>query len=296
MSYATLQPAGEPSIRVTISEAGGGVMPNINRWENQLGLPPSGQEDLSRISTIIDKTDGQQALLVDLTGAKPASADKPQQRMVAAMIRGERSLWFFKMSGAVDKVAALKPQFEELVKSATFGNANAAPAADAVRPQAAEHPKAAASDARIAGIASFTLPEGWGVDPTPKQMRQGTIVVGSGAEKAELAVMRFPAAAMADLLGNVNRWRGMVDLPKTDDMNAHPQQEVTFAQGPGSLLTFDGPEAAGTARKRMYVVMTKFPKSEQIWFFRLLGPYELVAKSKPGFDAFVKSVKFEDEK
>jgi hypothetical protein len=193
------------------------------------------------------------------------------------------------MTGPVDKVAALKPQFEELVKSATFGASDA-------KPQAADDAKPGAGDApKIQGIASFTLPEGWQVDPRERPMRLGTILVGSGNEQAEMAVTKFPAAALADMLGNINRWRNQVGLPPTKDANAHPQEEVAFPQGPGAVLTFDGPEGAA-GRKRLYVVMTKFPRSDQIWFFRLLGPYELVTKNKAALDAFVKSVKFADEK
>jgi hypothetical protein len=298
MSYATLQPAAEPSIRVTISQAGGGLLPNINRWEGQLGLPPSsGPEDLKKVATPITKADGEQALLIDLTGAQPASADKPQQRMVAAIIAGaEGRMWFFKMTGAADKVGGLKPQFEELVKSATFANADAKSPAPAAQPQAADDKPAAPGEAaRIPGIASFTLPEGWQVDPKPRAMRAGTLLITSGNEVAEMAISQLPAAALADMQGNINRWRRQVDLPPTTDANAHPAQEVTFPQGPGVVLTFDGPESAGAARKRLYVVMTKFPRSEQIWFFRLLGPFDLVGKSKPGLDAFVKSVKFDEK-
>lgn len=289
MSFATLQPAGEPGMRVTISQAGGGLMPNINRWEGQLGLPPSkGPEDLKKISSEITRADGERALLVDLTGTKPASTERPQQRMVAAIVDGGNGRsWFFKMAGPVDKVGALKPQFEELVKSATFGGGGAKPLA------AEDKPAAAGEAATIPGIASMTLPEGWQVDPKPRAMRAGTIVIASGQEQAELAISQFPAAALADMQGNINRWRAQVGLPPATDANAHPAQEVAFPQGPGVLLTFDGPEGAG--RKRLYVVMTKFPKSEQIWFFRLLGPYELVGKNKPALDAFVKTVKFEDK-
>jgi hypothetical protein len=304
MSEATFLASADPRIVCTISKAGGGAIANINRWEGQLGLPPATTpETLDKIATVIERKDGEQALLVDLKGPPSTAADKPQQRMLAAMVRGDEVMWFFKMTGPIDKITALQPAFEGLVKSSTFHGdddhakpAAPAPAAAAAKP-AADAPKAGAdaNAAAIPGIAAYTLPKGWQVDPKPRQMRIATLLVGSAENQAELAVSKFPAAAMADMLGNLNRWRGQVGLGPTNDPNAHPPQEVAFPQGPGVILTFDGPEAQGAARKRLYVAMTKFPKGDQIWFFRLLGPYETVTAAKPALDEFVKSVKFEEK-
>jgi hypothetical protein len=156
---------------------------------------------------------------------------------------------------------------------------------------------AAAGDApKIPGVTAFKLPEGWQIDPNARPMRAATILVpGENGQKAEIIVSSLGAASLADMGGNVNRWRGQVKLPPTNDANAHPPQEVTLAQGPAAVRDFAGPEGDGAARLRQVVAYTQFPKAEQIWFFRMVGPHDLVAKNKPAFEAFVRSMKFDEK-
>jgi hypothetical protein len=84
-------------------------------------------------------------------------------------------------------------------------------------------------------------------------------------------------------------------LPPTTDTKAHPPQVVSLAQGPGMILDFAGPDSEGAARKRLLVAVAQFPNSDQVWFFRLLGPHDLVSRSKPAFEGFVQSIKFDDK-
>ena len=69
-------------------------------------------------------------------------------------------------------------------------------------------------------------------------------------------------------------------------------QEVALAQGPATIYDFAGPETAGAGRKRLLVGLVQFPKSDSVWFFRLLGSYDVITKNKPAFEAVVRSLKF----
>ena len=82
-------------------------------------------------------------------------------------------------------------------------------------------------------------------------------------------------------------------MPPVKDAGEAAGQEVATAQGPVVIYDFAGPEGAG--RKRLLVAMTQFPKSETVWFFRLLGPHDVVAKNKPAFEGFVRSLKFAEK-
>jgi hypothetical protein len=63
-----LRPADDAkNIAVTVSRAGGGELPNINRWRGQLGLPPAGKDDLAGFSKEIE-VDGRKGRIVDLVG------------------------------------------------------------------------------------------------------------------------------------------------------------------------------------------------------------------------------------
>jgi hypothetical protein len=63
-----LRPADDTKkIAVTVSHAGGGDMPNINRWRGQLGLPPAQKADLGEFSKEFE-VDGRKGRIVDLVG------------------------------------------------------------------------------------------------------------------------------------------------------------------------------------------------------------------------------------
>jgi hypothetical protein len=314
MSVATYRVADNPPLDLTVTPLppmAGEVLPNVNRWRGQLGLPPTNEAEVSKDVTPV-KVAGQEGNLVDLTGPNPAPDGKPQQRMLAAIVPLGGRVWFFKLSGAAERVGPQKQAFETLVKSAHVdagGDAAHAQADHAGLPLAnqgalpsghppvgepapAGQPAAAGGEkGTIEGIASYTLPAGWKIDSRPRPMRAATITVGEGGD---LAVTRL-GANFGDKLANVNRWRAQAGLGPVTDAAEAGGQEVDLAQGPATIYDFAGPESAGAARKRLLVAMVQFPKAESVWFFRLLGPHDEVAKNKPAFEAFVRSLKFAEK-
>ncbi len=80
------------------------VRANVDRWREQLGLPPAGAGEAA---TTLD-VNGVAAPYVDLQGGR---------RMLAVMVeRGDR-VWFIKMLGDVALVGREKPAFESFVRS-----------------------------------------------------------------------------------------------------------------------------------------------------------------------------------
>jgi len=310
MSVATYRVADNPALDLTVTPlpaTAGELLPNVNRWRGQLGLPPTSEAEVSKDATPV-KVAGQDADLVDLTGPNPAPDGKPQQRMLAAIVPMGGRVWFFKLSGAADRVGPQKGAFETLVKAAHMeaeGDAAHAqadhaglplanpgglpPGHPAVGEPAGGQPAAGGGEkATIEGITSYTLPAGWRIDPRPRVMRAATIVVGEGGD---LAITRL-GANFGDKLANVNRWRAQAGLGPVTDAAEAGGQEISLAQGPAVVYDFAGPESAGPARKRLLVAVVQFPKAQSVWFFRLLGPHDEVAKNKPAFEAFVRSLKF----
>ena len=67
-----LRPADDTKkVVVTVSKAGGGDLPNINRWRLQFGLPPAQIGDLGQFSKEYD-VDGRKGRIVDLVGMAKA--------------------------------------------------------------------------------------------------------------------------------------------------------------------------------------------------------------------------------
>jgi hypothetical protein len=300
MVYAAYEVSDDPPVKLTVSEVtsmGEGVatiLPNVTRWQRQLGLPPATEGDLSKLITTLQIA-GRDAQIVDLTGPNPAPDGKPQQRMLGALIPDGAKWWAFKMTGPPEQVAAYKAAFETVVKSVTFSAAasDKSEQTATTAPPTTPTPPIANQDAKIDGLASFTLPQGWRVDPTPRQMRKGTIIIPADNTQAEIIITQFNRNSLSDVMMNLNRWRNQVHLPPAADANANPPQEITLAQGPALVRDFPGPDSDGPARLRQIVAYTQFPNSDAVWFFRFVGPYDAVTQHKPEFDAFVRSLKFE---
>jgi hypothetical protein len=297
MLIAAYQPEENPGLKLTVSQvtamASGSatVLMNVNRWRGQLGLPPVSEAEVAKLVKPVP-LQGHEALLIDLEGPKPAAGDQPQQRMLASLIPDNDRVWVYKLTGPADAVAAQTAFFEGVVKSTTFkGQAGATAAAGGIT-NATAAPAANGAGSNIPGVTAYTLPEGWQLDTQPRPMRVATIVVPSGNASAEIIVTQLNMTSLADLKMNVNRWRGQVHLPPTDDISQEKAEPVSFPQGPGVLRDFSGPESEGNGRLRQLVAMTQFPGSQTIWFFRFVGPYDVVTKNKPAFESFLKSLKF----
>ncbi len=90
---------------------GGSDADNINRWRNQIGLPP---EDGKAISALVQQmnTGAGTFATVDMTGA--------QARVVAAWLRRDGRSWFFKLTGPPAAVEDQRTNFVKFVQSVQF--------------------------------------------------------------------------------------------------------------------------------------------------------------------------------
>ena len=115
MRYASFS-AGQNSTKVDISIVtfpgeGGSDADNVNRWRQQIGLPPMTP---AAIATQVEplKTDSGAFSIVDMAGASA--------RTLAAWTRREGHVWFFKASGPSEAVEKEKPNFVKFVQSIRF--------------------------------------------------------------------------------------------------------------------------------------------------------------------------------
>ena len=102
-----------------------------------------------------------------------------------------------------------------------------------------------------------------------------------GAAPADVSVT---AMGPSDTLANINRWRGQVELPPVQDVNAANGEPVGVSGEAGHLYDFQGP------KNRIVVAMV--PHAGQLWFFKMTGPPDLVGTQKDNFKSFVTSVQF----
>ena len=130
---------------------------------------------------------------------------KPQPaRMIAAIVPQGESLWFFKLQGPPDAVQARGEEVREFLKSLKFSSDD--------KPE-------------------WTLPATW--TETPGNANRHATLVLSEQPRLELSVTvlaKGPGDSTKQLLDNINRWRGQLDLPHiaADDL---PSRTETLKAG-----------------------------------------------------------------
>jgi hypothetical protein len=138
----------------------------------------------------------------------------------------------------------------------------------------------------------YDIPKGWKETPDPSGISAAVFEVSSGAAKASITSLpRRPD----ELLENVNRWRKQLHLGPIDDKQLGKDvQQLEVAGTTAHYVDLTGPGADGTPPQRMLGVM--LPRGEGMWFFKIIGPADVVEKQKSTFEAFVKSVRFDGGK
>lgn len=133
------------------------------------------------------------------------------------------------------------------------------------------------------GDLTWTVPAKWQSKPG-SGMRKATLVV---AEGAELAVTAFPGDVGGEL-ANLNRWRGQVGLAPVG--SAEQASSITrLTAGNLQIAVVDLLGTGGDKPVRMLGAMV--PSGGATWFFKLMGPDQVVEQAKPDFLAFLQTLK-----
>ncbi|MEO6034944.1 MAG: hypothetical protein ABIQ35_06805 [Verrucomicrobiota bacterium] len=93
----------------------GGALANVNRWRNQISLPPIDETGLAKIVTSIDVLAGK-ATLVDM------KSSDGKTRLIAASVARKEQTWFYKLMGDEATVAREKEVFIKFVQSVRYPN------------------------------------------------------------------------------------------------------------------------------------------------------------------------------
>jgi len=269
---------------VSFPGMGGDDLANINRWRNQVKLPPITGADLAGQTQGVTTAAGA-FVTADLAGDVPG---KGATRILGAWLRQPDHVWFFKMIGPSDLVESQKAAFLSFLQSVNLavGAADGTPLAQNL-PGAAntnDLPRGGGMDSvPVQSAAGASLlwqaPAGWQNQPG-NAMRKGSYAVGGGAE---VAITAFPGD-VGGILANVNRWRGQAGLDPVDD--AGLAQATTAIDANGLHIIVVDAEGGATA-----IVAGQVPWNGGTWFFKLTGPTAAVAKAKPAFLDFLNTVR-----
>lgn len=146
-----------------------------------------------------------------------------RERMLAAMFPKEDDVWFFKVTGPEKAINQIDSTFRQFVRDIQFLDA----------------------------VPDLTdLPEGWR-QGGKKQFRFASIIVETPEKQLDISVSKLPLQEDWDeqVKMNVNRWRGQLKLPSSDEKWASGQQmKVSSADSDGVWVELIGdPASTGTA-------------------------------------------------
>ncbi len=242
----------------------------VNMWREQISLGATTLADIASLRTEVTIA-GSPGQLFDMVGEPPAAADEARQRILVAMFSKEGSTWFFKLTGPDALVASEKDHlrgFLETVDLHTEAHGEANVAASA--PPATPEPPASGDPA--------TLPTGWKA-LTPGMMQIARFELPGGSQATV-------STAGGDLLANVNRWRGQLQLEPIPAAGlAEITKPLTLASGsPATVVDMSG------AEDRMVTVIV--PRGAQSVFYKLMGPTANVARDRDAFLQFAQTAQY----
>jgi hypothetical protein len=165
------------------------------------------------------------------------------------------------------------------------------PAEAAANPSAEKQPDGPVIDEKL----TFNAPASWDAQPLGGGMfpREASFNIESDGGKANLGVTKFPASGgMADLGSNVTRWAAEVGITNLKEADlAKVARKISLDGDPALQLEFLSP--AGV-RPPIGTLVAMTQRGNQMWFFKLFGDKATVETQRDAFDAFLKSVRFDE--
>lgn len=277
---------GERKVEITaidLSARAGELLPNVNRWREQIKLAKITQDELNQTAQPIQVA-GVDGHYVELMGS--GEADKRQAILAVVAIHGGKS-WFFKLWGDPDLALREKERFQQFVKSVRFTTPQHAGSGAPHGGSSLPHGGAAPAGA-VKSSLTYDAPDGW-MPGKASRLRKASFVVENDGKKVEITAIDLAAGGGA-LLPNVNLWRRQIQLEKITqdelDQIAFPFQ---VAGMDGDFVELLGPDDANPRQAILGVVVNRQGRT---WFFKLWGDAELALREKDRFQEFVKSVRF----
>jgi len=285
MRVINLRPAGNPDLECALTVLpgdGGGLTANINRWRDQMGLGPIGDEEVAgmpRASLL-----GEAATIVDLRGdyTGMGSVAREDWGLLGLVLTTERFTLFVKMTGPGELVSAERPGFELFSGSlrAVFPGDESDPHAGHDHPPGQHPPEGPEDVTGDTGMFEYELPDGWSVGPA-RMMRELNLEVG---EASQCFVIVLPREG-GGLSMNINRWRGEVGLDPIDnaEIAALPKVELLGAEVPLLEIHGEYEGMGGTGGEDMTVFGVPLIRQDSSVFVKFVGPREEAAAEKERF-------------
>lgn len=100
---------------------------NVNRWRGEIGLSRVDDDTLEKVTESIEVGGEKATFMAAIPDTTKPEESQVEQATLAAMVRVGDEMWFFKMKGNRDLVAAEQQNFRDFLKSVRFTAGPGAP-------------------------------------------------------------------------------------------------------------------------------------------------------------------------
>ena len=292
MREANFQVGDDPNAEcylTVLAGMGGGLISNVNRWRQQIGLPP--QTDAEILALPKRLLFGNEATIVELEGAFKGMGDEAEEGfgLLGAILSMQEGTLFVKLTGPIETVRANRAQFDQFCDSL-----------DKDEPGAAEHDHSAhetqtsatktASDS--SGGLAFEAPKSWQEQP-PRSMRIVSYQVGS-TPGSECYITGLSGDA-GGVEANINRWRSQVGAEPLSQAEIAALPTLTILGTPSPWMEaygdFSGMGAEDQSDAGILGAICNL--GNQTLFLKMLGPSSLLKSERDNFIQFCESLRVE---
>jgi len=285
MRLANFSVGADPECYLTVlGGTGGGVLGNVNRWREQMGLGEITAEQVEELPKV--ELLGNEAYLLELEGAfrGMGTVAKEGWALRGAILGSDRFTIFVKFTGPRELVALEAEAFDAFCASIRLRET---PAASSAGGAEGAHSSHGAAD----GI-------GWEV-PAEWQVEAGSgmrlVTFRRGGVECYLTVLGGDGGGV---VGNIQRWVGQLGLtpPSAEEVAALPKVKVLGVDSP--LLEATGEftgmsSAAPVPDTTLYGVVCVL--EDRAIFVKMLGPSAEVLAERERFAVFLASMHMEGD-
>lgn len=144
------------------------------------------------------------------------------------------------------------------------------------------------TDASAGSEVHWTAPAGWEKQAASGFRKGSFLVHGADGKTADVSVISFPETA-GGLLANVNRWRNQLKLAPVADA-AQAGTPMAVAGHEMFFVDLVSEQATGPDGTKTRILGGVLPLGSETWFFKMMGPDQLVEAQREGFRQFLESV------
>lgn len=276
-----------------LSDGGGGVVANVNRWRSQMGLEPMTEAEIAALPT--KPLFGRPATFVDIEGTYSGMADptpKPNYRLMGVLLEHGGQGIFLKMVGPKSDMAGQEDNLDLLLSTIHLnqdGHSHEPRVTEA--PQETQVAQAPSQDSGTSSESAQGLawdaPEGW-TRAGDRPMRLVTFTAGD----AECYVTVLGPGG-GGLMANLNRWLAQFGKPPLEegDLAALPTITVLGKEVPLLEAEGDFTGMGGTTLPDQRLLAVACPLPDKSVFIKMTGPAADVEAQRDAFIAFSESLR-----